>query len=434
MLWLSNLFISNIFMPRNTPTFLLLICTAVIALLAGFLFSSNIDLSKNNLLTTNQRNENADDDGQPLGYNGLSTSLPGADQQPFKWRDQITQRIDQLMLANRWNDAVSVIDNAYQQADAQELELFKQQVITRATHLADNHNDAHASALLEAYANAFNDVDAWRELGASATRLSNWDAAVDAYLNASRLEYQPEAFASLMQAVIRSAAHVRASLEQQGDQLGVLHLYQQLYDQHPDYARFQLELAQSFLRLGDDVSAIPLLEMLQYDAELGALGKQKLATVEQRLESLAIARQQGEIAERPIDTHRQPDIVVPLIRSGNSFVLDVNLNSRSVRMLLDTGASITALSSHLISRLNLKPTGRYIKLTTANGVRRSQLFQSDSLRIGTFAIKNLVVAEVDLSRNHGVQGLLGTDVLNKIDPQFSYIIDNQSNSLIFRRK
>lgn len=423
-------------MPRNTQILLFVVCTVILIVSARFLVPNGIGTSLASFANTEQQNTDRVVQ-QPLSSeqenSASATNLP-ADKTSKTWRSQVSKKIEQFILANRWNDAVSVIDKVYQQANAQELDLFKQQVMDHAKHLTDKHNDLHASALLEAYTNVFDDVDAWRELGASTARLSNWDTAVAAYLNASRLEHQPEALESLMQAVIRSAAHSRASLEQQDDNIGVLLLYQHLYDQRPNYARFQLELAQSFLRLGDDASAIPLLEVLQYDPELGSIGKQKLATIEQRREKLVIARQEERSTEHQADNRRRSDIVVPLIRSGNSFILDVDVNSRSVRMLLDTGASITALSANLISTLNLEPTGRYIQLTTANGVRRSQLFKSKTLQIGRFEINNLVIAEIDLSRSHGIQGLLGTDVLNKIDTQYSYLIDNQSNSLIFRRK
>ena len=423
-------------MLRTTKILLFVISAVALALLGQFLFTYYTDTQYYSSVSREQPaaiggvREHSISSGD---YNDSSTTLIPPGKNTENWRDQISQEIDQLMRTNRWDDAVSVIDNVYQQADTQELEFFKTQVINHAIYLADNHDDVHASALLSAYTKIFDDVDAWRELGGSAARLSDWNTAVDAYLGASLLEYQPEALENLMQAVIRSAAHVRASLEQQSDQLGVLHLYQRLYDQHPDYARFQLELAQSFLRLGDDASAVPLLEVLQYDSELGTLGKQKLATIAQRNEKLAVTRQQKNPEQQTANTRRS-DIVVPLIRSGNSFTLNINVNSRSVRMLLDTGASITALSTNLISTLNLEPTGRYIQLTTANGVRRSQLFQSTSLQIGRLKMQNLVVAEIDLGRSHGVQGLLGTDVLNRIDTRFSYIIDNQANSLIFRRK
>ncbi len=103
-------------------------------------------------------------------------------------------------------------------------------------------------------------------------------------------------------------------------------------------------------------------------------------------------------------------------------------------MLLDTGASITALSLDAIQRLGLEPTGRYIQLSTANGLRTAQLYSANNIRIGRLKKRHLIVAEVDMPSSSGVQGLLGTDLLNSIDQRYSYLIDNQKNALIFRRR
>jgi len=46
----------------------------------------------------------------------------------------------------------------------------------------------------------------------------------------------------------------------------------------------------------------------------------------------------------------------------------------------------------------------------------------------------MVIAEIEFSSNSPFQGLLGTDLLNQLDTNYSYIIDNQKNALIFRAK
>jgi len=247
-------------------------------------------------------------------------------------------------------------------------------------------------------------------------------------LRSSALEHRPELFESKLQALIRASNYVRAALEAQGDQIGIRDLYQRLYDQHPNHPRLQLELAQSHLRLGDIGSARPFLENLQYDLEFGTLAQQKLTALDAR------STEEPDTPLQPAAPPKRSELVVPLLRSGNSFLVDVSINARPVRMLLDTGASITALSQDAIRRLNLQATDRYIRLTTANGVRRSQLYQARRVKLGRLTVDNLVVAEIDMERNAPIQGLLGTDLLNQLDNRYSYLIDNQQNALIFRRK
>ena len=48
-------------------------------------------------------------------------------------------------------------------------------------------------------------------------------------------------------------------------------------------------------------------------------------------------------------------------------------------------------------------------------------------------VRDLVVAEINLGNSQRFQGLLGTDLLNKVGADYSYLIDNENNALIFRR-
>lgn len=124
---------------------------------------------------------------------------------------------------------------------------------------------------------------------------------------------------------------------------------------------------------------------------------------------------------------------MPLITAGSSFLIDVTIEQQSSRLLLDTGASITALSTELIKQLNLSPTGQSIQLSTANGVTNARLYRVKNLRLGQLILKNMIVAEIHMGRRSRFQGLLGTDALNQFNPRYSYIIDNQKSALIFRQ-
>ncbi|NNC98687.1 MAG: clan AA aspartic protease, partial [Gammaproteobacteria bacterium] len=320
----------------------------------------------------------------------------------------------------------------YSQASAAELERLKQMVLGQAEQLARNANELPASALLEAYAEAFNDVDAWRRLGTISYKRENWSKALMAFSRASTLEYQPEQHAATLQALVKTAAILRAPMERRGDELGILAMYQQLNELQPDHARFQLELAQSHLRLGDSATASLLLENLQYDIDLGAIARQKLAKI-------AADREPQNASVRSNDKESgmasgYSDIVVPLTPSGTGYLVDVSINTRPQKLLLDTGASVTALTTQAIQNLNLRATGRYLQLATANGTIRSQLFQADKVQIGGLVISQMLVAEIDMQESNGIHGLLGTDLLTQLRDSYSYLIDNRNNALVFRAK
>jgi len=345
------------------------------------------------------------------------------------WANTVAAEINSLLINNRWENAVSKINEVYSQASLDELEQFKALVLQYTDTLIKQGSKQSASDLLEQYANAFDDIDAWRRLGEVASSLGKWDLAVEALIAYSAQEYRPQEFEESLEDLVRVAANARTALEQRNDIAGILALYQRLYEQHPQYSRFQLELAQSHLRLSDPQSATPILETLQYDSELGPLAAQLLEKI-----------QSDFAVEEPINESRNDqfndpnDILVPLQRSGSSLLVDVAINRESMRLLLDTGASITALSANTIRSLRLEPIGRSITLSTANGKVSSELYRANSIRLGRLRLNNLIVAEIDFGSNSAVAGLLGTDVLNELNSDFNYVIDNEKNALIFRKK
>lgn len=341
------------------------------------------------------------------------------------WVNDIASQIEALIVAGQYDAAVALINEVYAQASTENLESFKQLVFKHAFALRHDNELVSSIALLEAYAKSFDDADAWAHLGKVSAAAKDWDTTVNAYLKSSAQEHQPLAYEESLRALVRASSYLRAKLEKQNDQLGILSLYQLLYDHHPNYPRFQLELAQSYLRLSEPAKAIPLLELLQYDPELGSIAVEKLA----KINSSSIAR--GDNNQTKDESNEDAVVAIPLKRLGNSFILTLELNSSGHEMLLDTGASITALSKELIQNLGLRATGQTVRLNTANGKRTARLYKVDKVKLGPFQINNLVIAEIEFGENRAIQGLVGTDLLNLLSTQYGYVIDDRQNSLIF---
>ena len=344
------------------------------------------------------------------------------------WVDNVGSQIDKLIIAGQYQQAIGLINDNYAQASVEDLESFKQRVFDHGQALRNEDKLGSAIALFESYAQNFDDADAWSHLGSLAAAGKDWEKAVDALLKSSAQEYQPLAYQESLRALVRASSYLRARLEQQNDQLGILNLYKRLYDQHPNYPRFQLELAQSYLRLGETDMARPLLELLRSDLELGSLASEKLLKLNASESNTEGRRATGS---RPTDTTA---IAVPLNKMGSSFILGVDLNSRRYELLLDTGASITSLSTELIRKLGLQTTGQTVSLNTANGRRTAQLYRVNTIKLGPFQIDNLIVAEIEFGGNQRIQGLVGTDLLNLLSDQYGYVIDAQKSALIFTPK
>ncbi|MEM7357615.1 MAG: aspartyl protease family protein [Pseudomonadota bacterium] len=350
----------------------------------------------------------------------------------ISWADTIAAELQALLAASRWRDAIAKITSNYSRASASELERFKAMVLQYADQLLTKGAESAASSLLKEYTQAFDELTAWKQLAELSLKTQDWDNAITSLLAYSAQENQPEAFEQSLRSLVRAGNYVRATLERQGDEAGILALYQRIYDQHPQYPRFQLELANAHLRLNDPDSARPLLENLSYDPKLGIIAQETLARMNSQRQAELDALTQAEPETPP--PVPSTDIAVPLIRSGSSLLVDVSVNSVPMRLLLDTGASITALSSEVIQDLGLRPNGTVITLNTANGRTQSRLYRTDRLRLGRLQLNDMVVAEIDLPSSRGIAGLLGTDVLNQMNEQFSYLIDDENNALIFRQR
>ncbi len=327
-------------------------------------------------------------------------------------------------------EAAKAINENHSNLSSAELDALKSALITLA--FRSNNNKSRTKNTLLATSKAFDDLAVWKYLGDVAVSDNDWNIAFDAYFRASELENNPIELDQLLVKLVASSGHLRTNYEGNGDLLSVKALYQRLSDLHPNFQRFNYELAIANVNLGELENARQLLRSLSYDPELGDVATQVLERISLSTESPV---SNDSVASQPQNKNqRESDIVVPLVSAGSSYIVDSNIERQPVRLLLDTGASITSLSSQLIERLNLEPTGQSIRLSTANGITSARIFRVKQLRLGSVTLRDMLIAEINLNNSRRFQGLLGTDALNQLKPQYSYLIDNQQSALIFRKR
>lgn len=339
-------------------------------------------------------------------------------------------RIKELLIADQFEEAVDQANSLYSSLNGTEATELKNLFIFRAAELQENNQPRRSLSLLKFFTQYFDDISAWELMGQLATTLKKWPTAVEAYTRYSLLEHRPELLEMKLVELTKVANLYRNDLQKHGDHLSVRDLFQNLYEVHPTNARFQLSLAEAQIAVNNIDDARQILNLLQYDPELGNLAKQVIDQLDEDAEK----NKPEEVAEQPKDDSLPSDIVVPLRKVGTSFLANVSFSNSPVPMLLDTGASITSMSTAAIDRLGFEPIGRNIQISTANGLTSARLYRADTVRLGRFKIEGLVVAEIDLGRNGEFEGLLGTDLLNRVNQDYAYLIDNQKNELIFRRR
>ncbi len=126
------------------------------------------------------------------------------------------------------------------------------------------------------------------------------------------------------------------------------------------------------------------------------------------------------------------EIIVPLKWEG-VWVADVEINDLyEIKLIVDTGASWTAVSSQVAFDIGLSPNSRQGKVTmsTANGLSEAWVGQIQSIRLGEAERKNVRVVVMENFGEDGIGGLLGLNFLNG----FNWQIDQQAGHLILRPK
>ena len=341
---------------------------------------------------------------------------------------QTTQR---YLDAHKTEQAATYVNSLYSELSSDDLQEFKQLFLQQGKKHQSNDDFLAAKQLYQATIKVFDELIFWDALTEAASQLKDWPTALQALLHSSLNENRPDVLEQKLTLLVYIANQNKTIYKNNDDRISIKQLYQELHEKHPSQAHFQFELALAQLSLGEEDKAELLLEALRYDTEFGSIANRYLNDIEQ-LRKKNTAEAITPPTTRPKANNRE--IVVPLRRIGNSFLVQTSVNGRSLPLLLDTGASITALSSKLIEQLSLQATGQIIQLSTANGLTQARLFKAKTIKLGRMTVRNLTVAEIELGNTSQFQGLLGTDLLNQVDGNFSYVIDNEKNHLIFRQR
>lgn len=132
----------------------------------------------------------------------------------------------------------------------------------------------------------------------------------------------------------------------------------------------------------------------------------------------------------PNNQARQVDITVALSQREGQWFSPFSVGSEHFELLLDTGASTTAISGDAFLRIPKRQRtflGR-ILINTANGQAQARLYNVTNVAIGAWKIAQLDVLVLPVERLSGFDGLLGMNVLNRSQ----VVIEQNSGALEVR--
>lgn len=137
-----------------------------------------------------------------------------------------------------------------------------------------------------------------------------------------------------------------------------------------------------------------------------------------------------KFTEQPSRIDEPADMIIPLKNKRNQWYAPLNIGSTTFELLVDTGASTTAISGEAFERLAPEQRqflGR-ILINTASGQTQARLYNMKQVMLGGWQLDQVDVLVLPVDRLSGFDGLLGMDILNR--PQV--IIDQISGALEVR--
>lgn len=133
--------------------------------------------------------------------------------------------------------------------------------------------------------------------------------------------------------------------------------------------------------------------------------------------------------ESPTGAKQHPVTRLALTRYGDQYIANTEILNRPAALLLDTGASSTAISFELyktLRRFNQIPVIGLFDVRTAGGPIRSPLVRIDNMQLGPYKLSNIGVFVMPEAALQQADGLLGMNVLK----QFHFQLNQTSAELL----
>ncbi|WP_334020445.1 retropepsin-like aspartic protease family protein [Alteromonas sp. S015] len=211
----------------------------------------------------------------------------------------------------------------------------------------------------------------------------------------------------------------------------VARLNEPLYQRIPDAKHYTLNLAEAYayqqkLTLMEDVlAALPLNDRDANIIRDNAYEMRDMASADTTPSNI-------EVEPTSLDAARYQTRVA-LERIGDQYRLEAKALNQKANMILDTGASITAISSRLFARLgrmrNLTFIGNF-NVRTASGTIEASLVQIPRFYFAGYEFSDVSAIVLPEDALPDADGLLGMNVLG----QFDFAIMPQSSELILTER
>jgi len=197
-----------------------------------------------------------------------------------------------------------------------------------------------------------------------------------------------------------------------------LSVMQVAMEKQPENPLFGLEISVLYADSGDTSLAIETLNFIPYS---------------EKYQDAVVALKARLLSE--LNNTEQVTTAIPLKQVGNHFHVTAIINQeRTLDLLIDTGATTTALARDTISMLKavdiLGTKEGSVAISTANGAAEVDYYRANLFAIGEFAVENFELLEVEMGGSETLDGLLGMNFLSL----FEFEIDQTNRQLFLTPK
>lgn len=336
----------------------------------------------------------------------------------------ILDTFSKLLKERRYFNAMTLFQEQKAQSEPIAAQL-KISLLEELKLLIETRNNSDFSELVENYLSIFyDDIDVLLLLAEFNQANGSYIEVVNVFLLARTYAYSNADQEKVSSHFNKFVMQIDRSYTIQQNWWSLINLYTHISTSGLMTSTYQYQQALAHLRSGDEAFAIEQFNQLLGDNLVGELAAQALSSLTNDTETPAIVHESN---------WEGADSIV-LQKLGNQYAVTLDNNRQdSVKLLIDTGASMTAVSRESFNTLNA--SGDAVEqdrrvFHTANGLVQATVYSVPELSLGPQRLENTQIAVIDSKFSRGIDGLLGMNILG----QFRFHIDQKSAQLLLIKK
>lgn len=363
----------------------------------------------------NSVNQNTQDIYSQLERQGLVEGITGI---------SIVETFDKLLKDRLYFNAMTLFQEQKAQSEQRAAQL-KISLLNELKFLTETRNNSDFSELVEQYLSIYyDDIDVLLLLAEFNQANGSYLEVVNVFLLAKTYAYSDIDQENIASRFNSFVMEIDSSYTDQKNWWSLINLYTHINTSGLMTSTYQYQLALAHLRSGDEAFAIEQFNQLLNDSLVGELAAEALSSLTSDTDTPIVVY---ESAWEGADS-------IELQKLGNQYAVNLDNNQRgSLKLLIDTGASMTAVSRDSFNTLNA--SGDAVEqekrvFRTANGLVQAAVFLVPELVLGPYRLENTQIAVIEFDASRGIDGLLGMNILG----QFRFQIDQDSSQLLLSKK